>query len=133
MPSIRFSIIAILPTNVRCKVKNSRHHNTLNTPLITNNVIVELGILCLDIHTDNIMPNVEYITVHTIGINISGIHRLGLYNVAYQSMTIFTNILPNIATIVILAIINIILINLLFFVSILLVYVVGEPNMYNYI
>ena len=74
MANIRFKTIVILPTNVRCNVKNNRHHKTFSTPFIVNNTVVDRGILYFDTHIDYIIPNVAYIMLHTIGINISGIH-----------------------------------------------------------
>lgn len=74
MPAMRLSTIAMFPTKVNSRVKNSRHHNIFRTPLIIKLIMIGVGILSFDAHTLSTIANTLYIIVHTIGMIILGIH-----------------------------------------------------------
>ena len=116
--NIKINIIAILPTNFRFIVKNSKHQSIFSMPLIISKTMVNWGIFDLDIQIERTIPNAIYMILHMIGMNISGIHSLGRVSVEYQSIPRFTNILPSIATTDIQAMIIIIFIRFDFLFSI---------------
>ena len=116
MLAIRLNIITILPTKVKCSVKNTKHHSIFRIPLMIRLAIIPFGIGCWLIHILRTIAKVIYITLHTIGITILGIHWLGVTKELNQSIPKLTNTLPKTATIAMLIMINMILLKLFVFI-----------------
>lgn len=92
--------MTILPSNVRCSVKNIKHHKILSTPLVTNKIDKKMLILLFLIKIHRIIADNIYTIVQTIGIKTLGIHCDGLISPLNQSIPKFTNTLPSPATII---------------------------------